>query len=73
MDNEIILRWLAEFGSDWVVVGKTLRDTWATMSIDIDGEASQGYLESNLRVYDAEPWKVRLTQKAIEKLEKGDG
>jgi hypothetical protein len=68
MSNDQILRWLIEFGSDWVVVGVTLRNTWAVRDIGLESAGQQGDLDSNLALYDGEPWKVRLTQQALDRL-----
>jgi hypothetical protein len=72
MSTEQILRWLIEFGSDWVVVGKTLNASWAMSEIGFEEAVRQGDLDSNLNVYDGEPWKVKLSEQAIERLGERD-
>lgn len=73
MNTEQILRWLIEFGSDWVVVGETLRETWAEREIGFHDAERQGDLDSNLHVYDGEPWRVKLSEKALSRLKRGTG
>lgn len=71
MSAEQILRWLIEFGSDWVVFGTTLKDTWAMREIGLTKAEAQGDLKSNININDGEPWKMKLTEKALARLDDG--
>ena len=68
MSDDDILRWLIDFGTDWVVVGETLKGTWAIEEIGFTSAVVQGDLESNLNIYDGEPRKLKLSEKAIARL-----
>jgi hypothetical protein len=70
MSTEQVLRWLLQFGSDWVIVGDILDETWAMSEIDFGEAERQGYLESNLSTYDGKPWQLKLTEQAIKSLGK---
>lgn len=66
MTPEKALRWLLEFGSDWVDCGELL-DTWADTDIYWQVAGKQGYLEG--REEDGEEGEInclRLTPKALE-------
>lgn len=71
MSTEQILRWLVDFGTDWVDIKIDLEGTWAMDDILLFKAEMQGDLELNdLHPLDA-VWKARLTKKALKRLEKG--
>ena len=69
MKDEQILRWLIEFGSDWVYA-RLLALTWADRELHWRNCVEKGLLERKvdiLRVY------YRLTPKALERIDDGQG
>lgn len=61
MTPEKALRWLLEFGSDWVDCGD-LNGTWADEGIYWHDAEKRGYLETR----DEVTYDIRLTPKALE-------
>jgi len=69
MSKEHILRWLLEFGTDWVSQTK-LHGTWADIELTWVYMQDEGYLKiEDMR---RRSWNVRLTKKAIKSLKERD-
>ena len=64
MRNAERLRWLIEFGSDWVGYQDVLVGTWANQ-IDLVQARYEGDLVSN---ESERPWALKLSDEALRKL-----
>lgn len=64
MRNEERLRWLIQFGSDWVGYQDVLVGTWANQ-IDLVKARYEGDLLSN---ESERPWALKLSDEALRKL-----
>lgn len=69
MSKEHILRWMLEFGTDWVSQ-TVLHGTWADREITWSVMHSRGYLK--IQDMRRASWNVRLTSKAIKSLKERD-
>jgi hypothetical protein len=67
MTNDQILRWLIEFGSDWVHQD-ILLGTWADRDLTWIAQRRFGLLEIVEKNLSDEWWLVRLSQKALDRL-----
>ena len=69
MLDEHILRWLIEFGTDWVN-SHTLTDSWADPAFFWHGAREEGLLEHKEGVVEKKPfnYSYKLTQKALDRL-----
>jgi hypothetical protein len=66
MTNDQILRWLIEFGSDWVHQN-ILNRTWADKDLTWIAQQRFGLLEIDEKSVE-NWWLVRLSQKALDRL-----
>jgi hypothetical protein len=65
MSKEQVLRWMLEFGTDDVSTA-LLHASWADKELHWASLDKHGWLEYS---YNAPPYQVRLTEKAIKSLE----
>jgi hypothetical protein len=66
MNNEQLLRWLIQFGSDWVHQD-VLNHTWADTDLTWTAQQRFGLLDIDTKTVQPE-WRVRLTQQALDRL-----
>lgn len=66
MDREKVLRWMIEFGMDWVATNE-LDNTWADLEISWEQATKDNYIE---RRYGATRTFMRLTPHALKLLKK---
>ena len=67
MTPEKALRWLIDFGTDWVEV-RSLFNTWADMELNWKSVMDDGYLEASLDTENVRN-KYKLTDNALKLIE----
>ena len=73
MKDDDILRWLIDFGTDWVEYTVTLQGTWIGLDAGILGEGMERKYIEEREPFDTKgyKWELRLTEKALARLDDG--
>jgi hypothetical protein len=67
MSKQSVLRWMIEFGIDWVEQAR-VRGSWADIELYWEGLDEHGWLKIENR--DVKEYRMRLTEKALKSLER---